>query len=435
MVRTLVDVGSIAVAILLTVGAWLALSRFADGVGDSPPAKKPVMAVETTPVRFESSVVAQRTYTGRVVPRRAVDLAFVHSGQIVAMAVQEGDRVRSGQPLARLDGRRLEAQQQEQRAARSEAAAKLAELIAGARRETIAAARSRVSELTAEVAQLEVKLRRREALIDRRTITKEAYDEIAFGAATSRARLEAAQSELDRLLAGTRSEQIERQQALVEQIDAKLADLDVQLDQSELKAPFSGRIAARLVEEGAVVSGSQPVYRLVDENDVEVWIGAPVSSAAELAPGTSGRVWIGNAEYEYAVVTHLPEIDAPTLTVTVILRINQPAGSEVQFGQLAKLTLEKSVDARGCWLPITALTRATHGLWSCFAVATDESREAGVSDQTGRNRRGHIERRNVEAIHAAGDRVFVRGALIEGERIVSTGTHRIVPGQSVRIVH
>ena len=45
----------------------------------------------------------------------------------------------------------------------------------------------------------------------------------------------------------------------------------------------------------------------------------------------------------------------------------------------------------------------------------------------------HIERRYVEVLHEETDRVFVRGALKVGERFVTHGLHRIVPGQVVSL--
>jgi len=43
-----------------------------------------------------------------------------------------------------------------------------------------------------------------------------------------------------------------------------------------------------------------------------------------------------------------------------------------------------------------------------------------------------VDPRVVEVVHAEADRVFVRGTLRDGERVVATGLHRIVPGLLVR---
>ena len=45
-----------------------------------------------------------------------------------------------------------------------------------------------------------------------------------------------------------------------------------------------------------------------------------------------------------------------------------------------------------------------------------------------------VARRDVEVLHATTDRVFVRGALAAGERVIADGVHRVVPGQRVEAV-
>ena len=45
-----------------------------------------------------------------------------------------------------------------------------------------------------------------------------------------------------------------------------------------------------------------------------------------------------------------------------------------------------------------------------------------------------LERRPVQVIHAEADRAFVSGTLVEGDRVVASGVHRLVPGARVRPV-
>ncbi len=44
-----------------------------------------------------------------------------------------------------------------------------------------------------------------------------------------------------------------------------------------------------------------------------------------------------------------------------------------------------------------------------------------------------VERRDVEILYTRAERVYVRGVLAAGERVVADGVHRIVPGQTVRV--
>jgi multidrug efflux pump subunit AcrA (membrane-fusion protein) len=97
----------------------------------------------------------------------------------------------------------------------------------------------------------------------------------------------------------------------------------------------------------------------------------------------------------------------------------QPDG--VRSGDLARIALERNVASTGMWLPITALAESRRGLWSAYVVVPSESGPV-------------VERREVEVLHAESDRAFVRGTLRDGETVVATGLHRLVPGQRVSVV-
>jgi prepilin-type processing-associated H-X9-DG protein len=44
-----------------------------------------------------------------------------------------------------------------------------------------------------------------------------------------------------------------------------------------------------------------------------------------------------------------------------------------------------------------------------------------------------VERRSVNVLYADGQRAFVSGAIEDGEAIIASGLHRVVPGQPVQI--
>ncbi len=72
----------------------------------------------------------------------------------------------------------------------------------------------------------------------------------------------------------------------------------------------------------------------------------------------------------------------------------------------------------GYWIPLSAMTDGLRGVWNVFAL--NES-----------NQELRIERRSVQVLYANNDHAFVTGAISNGERLVSDGLHRLVPGQAV----
>lgn len=84
----------------------------------------PAVAVEVTPV-VEGSIARSVTVSGVIEPIRTVGVNSQVSGALLALAVEEGDRVSRGQPLARVDDRELRAQLEAAEASYQVAAASL----------------------------------------------------------------------------------------------------------------------------------------------------------------------------------------------------------------------------------------------------------------------------------------------------------------------
>ena len=210
-------------------------------------------------------------------------------------------------------------------------------------------------------------------------------------------------------------------------MDAAIADIDVDFRKSTLKAPFDGTIARRLADDGTVVEAGQPVFRLVEDQVLEAWIGLPVHTAQGLVEESMQRVKIGGQYFEATVAGRFPEVDPATRTRTVVLRLDDSAAGYIVHGQVARLELDETVETNGFWLPTTALTKGARGLWTSFAVV-----DADPDDSTQPNLL-RVERRDIEVLHTESNRVLGRGTLNPGDRVITSGTHRVVPGQLVRL--
>jgi multidrug efflux pump subunit AcrA (membrane-fusion protein) len=391
------------------------------------PANPPVNAltVEVTTVDAVDSYTVSRLYTGEVAAGRTSELGFEQGGELIDILVDRGDRVQAGQPLARLDTRRLQAQRSQLVAQRERALAQLAELENGPRQEDIAAAQATVQDLENQLELERLRQERRQFLYTEGAISREERDVVALGADALAERLVAARSQLAELQNGTRPEQITAQQATVTQLTASIADLDLAIEKSTIFAPFSGAIAARRLDQGTIVEAGQPVLRLVEQVEAEVEIGLPLDVAATLNLGQPQGVTIAGQQYEAVVAAILPEIDPITRTRTVVFRLSNVAIGELAPDQLASVTIAQTVPTQGFWLPLTALSQGERGLWVAYALEpTDESVDENLFQVT---------RQEVDVLHTETNRAFVRGLLEEGDRIVTSGIQRLVPGQVVRI--
>ncbi|MDJ0719146.1 MAG: efflux RND transporter periplasmic adaptor subunit [Prochloraceae cyanobacterium] len=414
--KRLVTIGG--AGLLLLIGISIATSKIGARSSSQQVSTPRVLPVETVEVQKVDSYEVLRSYTGEVAEQRASQLGFERAGKLVWLGVDRGDRVIKGRAIAKLDIRNLQAQRARLLAQKAQALAVLSELKNGARTEDIAAARAEVSNLQNQLELEQIKADRRKNLYEQGAISRENFDEIAYAAKALNDRLNIARSRLEELLNGTRSEQIAAQQAAVRQLDASIEELEINIDKSTIRAPFSGIIAARQVDEGTVVQSGQSVVRLVEDTAPEVEIGVPTQIVPMLEIGSKQTVQIGDRAYQVRVASILPEIDPATRTRTVILKL-QGNRRLVASGEVGRLQIAQNVKASGYWLPTTALLRGERGLWSSFTLIESEGNY-------------RVEKRDVEVLYTDGDRVFVRGMLSDGEKVVSEGTQRLVPNQLVR---
>jgi RND family efflux transporter MFP subunit len=198
------------------------------------------------------------------------------------------------------------------------------------------------------------------------------------------------------------------------ELRAALAQIDVDLQKSKLVAPFSGIVSSRLVDEGTVVAAGSPVVRFRESEDREAVIGVPRNVEIEL--GSVQELVLDGRPFEATVTAIVDDIDARTRTATVIVEL--PDDVEAADGQVIDLVHRRRIVDAGFWVPTTALTEGLRGTWTVYSVEADG--ETGV-----------VRREAVEVLHAETDRAFVRGTLEPSDRIISTGLHRVVPGQRV----
>ncbi|ESA33937.1 rnd family efflux transporter mfp subunit [Leptolyngbya sp. Heron Island J] len=381
-----------------------------------------VLSVETLTVEVVESYDVTRTYTGEIVALRASDLGFERGGELVSVLVKEGDIVSAGMPLAQLDISNLQTRRQQLEAERARAQAQLAELEAGPRIEDIVTAEANVREIEQQLVLQGIQLSRREYLYTEGAISKESLDEFAYGEEVLQAQLDQARSNLQELQNGTRQEQIVAQQAAVKQLDAAIADLDVTIGKSTLKSPFSGIVSARQIDEGTVVGAGQSIVRIVEDVAPEARVGMPVDVASELRVGDIQIVDLGADRYTAKVTALLPEVDPETRTQVVVLQLEQATVSQISPGQTVRIDMTETIAGEGIWLPTTALTQDVRGLWSVYVLLPTQENETAYE----------IQPQTVEILHQEENRTLVRGTVQQGDQIVSSGIHRLTPGQQVQ---
>ncbi len=221
---------------------------------------------------------------------RQASVSFNGAEPIAQILVEEGDGVKRGQVLARLDTSRLEPQVAQASANAESQRAALRQLQNGSRPEEIAQARANLESAKADAANAAAQFERKRTLAATSIASQQDLDSARAAADVAKARVAQAQSALDLVVAGPRVEQIDQARALLQAGEAQLALARRQLADAELRAPFDAVVRARLMEPGEMASPQRPVLSLAETGTK--WVRAYVSEPrlGLVRPGMRARV-------------------------------------------------------------------------------------------------------------------------------------------------
>lgn len=249
------------------------------------------LARDTQPASAEVALVAQPRVLvapGRVEPERdPVKLAFEGQGRIVAILVDEGEAVKAGQVLARLDDRLAHARVHAAEANLAQAKARYTLARRGPRNEDLAAARAEADAAAAAASHRTAEQRRSEQLGKAGAVADAIVEADDAAAQVATAQAAAASARFASLARGTRSEQVEEAAAAIALAQAELDAARVALDQTALKAPSDGVILRRTAEVGTLVSPQVPatIFTLADLRALEIRAEIDEADIAAVAVG------------------------------------------------------------------------------------------------------------------------------------------------------
>jgi HlyD family secretion protein len=236
---------------------------------------------------------------------RQVELAFNNNERIAAVLVQEGDRVKRGQILARLITNRLEpqvAQAEALAAAQREAVARLHN---GSRPQEIAEAQANVESAKADAINARGQHERRKTLAANSIVSRQDLENAKAALDVANAKLAVNQKTLDLAIAGPRKEDIGQAEAELRADEAQAAFLRQELADAQLVAPVDAVIRTRLMEPGEMASPQRPVFSLAvtDPKWVRAYVAEPdvgrlktgmtASVALDSFPNRRFNGWVG----------------------------------------------------------------------------------------------------------------------------------------------
>ena len=209
---------------------------------------------------------------------KEIDVTSKIPGRVVNLLVKEGDRVEAGQLIARIDNRDIIAKANQAQSGIQAVEAQLAQastvtaLQDQTLQNSVQSAQAQLSKAESDLSLATREHTRFKNLLSEGAISQSVYDRYLsqYEAATAAreqatALLQSAQANLLQSRANRENEASLKSK--VNQAQATLQEVSVNLDETEIRAPFSGIISAKYVEQGAMVSTGMPLVALQDPLD------------------------------------------------------------------------------------------------------------------------------------------------------------------------
>lgn len=227
---------------------------------------------------------------------KEIDVNSKIAGRVVELLVKEGDEVKEGQVIARIDKRSLEAQKAEAEAsiralrAQQAQASVTTDMESGTTASAVSQAQAAADKARADLALSQADHDRYAELLSQGAVSRQAFDQYDTKYQTAQATYAQAQAAVQQAQAGTLQTDASRanEQALamkLEQAEATLQNIEVSLDETEIRAPFDGVITQKYVEEGSMISNGTPLVAVQDPTDNWVDIKVPETELSKYAVG------------------------------------------------------------------------------------------------------------------------------------------------------
>ncbi len=320
--------GLVLVAALIAAGLWLALSGGA---------ALPVHTATAQPIAAGGGNASVLDATGYVTARREATVSAQITGTVTELLIEEGDHVKQGQVLARLDDTA-------QRAALTQAQAQLH------------SAQALLVQNQALLTQSQRDVKRDEDLVKRNLVSQQAVEQARTQVDTGAAQLQSQRKQIDLAVANVRSAQ-------------------VQLDYCTVRAPFTGVVIAKAAQVGEIISPFSAgggftrtgVGTLVDMDSLEIEVDVNEAYINRVLPGQPVESVL-NAYPDWQIPSHviaiIPTADRAKATVKVRIgldvkdpRIVPDMGVRVSFLEDKKAAAEPQQRPHGVLVPSAALRK------------------------------------------------------------------------------
>ena len=211
-------------------------------------------------------------------------------------------------------------------------------------------------------------------------------------------------------------EELERLQNAWEQIQADIALTKIQIEKSQIRAPFAGLLGLRNVSLGAYLSPNESIIELQQINPLKLEFDVPEKYMRDIATGQKVSFDIVGFENPFEATIYAASIDVnpSTRSFKVRARCANP-GRKLKPGNFAKVEVITGVNAEAIMLPSDAVIPVIDGQKVMVAKS------------------GKVEERMVETGSRRGIMIEIQSGVLVGDTVIVTGLLALSSGMDIEI--
>ena len=239
---------------------------------------------------------SEDTFMVGTLERDRVEVTVENFEPIIAIHVQDGQMLKTGDLILEQDPARLERVLAQQAALRDQSAARLAELERGPRTETIREARAQLESTRSSAKNAATNLVRAQEMFARDLSNQSNLDFATTRSETAIAAEQAAEESLNRLLNGTTVEELDQAIAALGAAEAGINRIQLDIERLKVYAPVNGMLDKRLYQLGERPQIGATIGVILDSARTYARIYVPEPLRASVQPGKNLQVRIDGNE-------------------------------------------------------------------------------------------------------------------------------------------
>jgi HlyD family secretion protein len=348
--------------------------------------------------------------TGDIAPDTQVTIYSKVQGWVEKINVREGDRVKAGEILVKLDAREAEAAVA-QAAANLEAARARLKQVKATSEEMI---QSQINQAKANLELAEADLRRAIELHDKNFIPRAQLDEARTKYNVSKANHDLALNNLNKKIW---ENDIALAEAQVGQAQATLDLNRAQLANLIITAPMNGGITKRYVDPGTMLKDTTPILAMMDLAQVKMVVNVIEKEFVHLHKGQAVKIIVGvfpDRVFEGKIAVITPALELQSRTAEVQITVPNP-GYLLNPGMFGRVEILLRSDPQAVQIPVQALI-------------TDEDKDFVYVVKDGK-----ASRRPVKKGLSKDTVVEILKGVTPGEQVVTAGQEFLRDGAPVRL--